>query len=273
MATIAGAFLIPHDPLIVAAPDAPDAAQAARVMAGFSRVAARLKALSIDTVITIGDDHYGVFDPHCIPQCLIGIGDVYGPLEPWLGFERRPIPNNQEMAQHILNTGYRDGINWAFAKSLTVDHSAAVPYFVCYDNVAGVRTIPIYLNDGVPPVITNQGAYAIGCSIANAVRSWPGDERVAIVGTGGCSHWVGEAGMGNVNDDFDHEMLEIVRRGDLAALMALNDENVLASAGNGALEFKNWICAMAAAKNERADIFAYETVPAWVAGLAFAELV
>src|SRR5690606_37984726 len=102
MARIVGGFFMPHVPLILAEADAADADQSARVHAAFAEVADRLRALNVDTVVMIGADHYGLFGPHCIPQCLIGVGDVEGPVEPWLPVERGPLPANEGLADHIM---------------------------------------------------------------------------------------------------------------------------------------------------------------------------
>jgi protocatechuate 4,5-dioxygenase beta chain len=272
MAELVAGFLMPHDPLIAARPDAPPAEKTANVSAAFAEIAGRLRELRVDTIVTIGDDHYGMFSPSCIPQCLIAIGEVEGPIEPWLGIERGPIPNHPKLAEHILTTGFADGIGWSFAKWLAVDHSTVLPYKYCYSNVPGVRAIPIYLNDGVPPLIPNAQALRVGESIGHAIASWPGDERVAICGTGGCSHWVGSPQMGNVNETFDRKLLALLEAGDIDALVALADDDVTREAGNGAMELKNWLCAIGAMKANRARLIAYEAIPEWISGIPFAEL-
>lgn len=272
VAEIVGGFLIPHDPLIAVIPGAPEPHHAESIARGMERVAARLRELRVDTVITIGDDHYGMFGPGCIPACLIGIGDVEGPLEPFLGFARAPIPNDEELAAHILRTGFDDGIGWSYARSLVVDHSCAVPYYLCYRNVPGVRMIPIYLNDGVAPYVPVTLARRIGESIRDAVRTHAAATRVAVIGTGGWSHWVGAPEMGRINEHFDAQVNELIAKADIDGIAALSDATVLATAGNGALEFRNWICAMAAVGASQGELLSYDAVPAWVSGLGFAEL-
>jgi protocatechuate 4,5-dioxygenase beta chain len=64
----------------------------------------------------------------------------------------------------------------------------------------------------------------------------------------------------------------LAERGDVDGLIALPDDYILAHGGNGALEVKNWICAMAALGNARASVIAYEPVPEWITGIGFAEL-
>lgn len=272
MAAIVGAFVMPHVPLILAAPQAVEPAQAERVHAAFGRISQRLRALEVDTVITIGADHYGLFGPHCIPQCLIGIGDVEGPAEPWLGVERGVIPNNEALASHILREGQAEGIDWAFAKSITVDHATVVPYRCCTRAVPGVKTIPVYLNEAVQPFIPSRRALSIGRSLHRAVRSWSGQGRVAVFGTGGISHWVGTAEMGRINESFDRRVLKLAEAGDIEGLVAISDEEILSTAGNGAVEIKSWICALGALPGARAEVIHYEAIHPWATGFGFAEL-
>jgi protocatechuate 4,5-dioxygenase beta chain len=213
-----------------------------------------------------------MFSPSCIPQCFIAVGEVEGPIEPWLGIERASIPNHPELAMHILTSGLAEGVGWSFAKWIAVDHSTVLPYEYCYRKVSGVRTIPVYLNDGVPPLIPNASAYRVGESIGRAIASWSGSERVAICGTGGCSHWVGSPQMGEVNESFDRRLLALLEAGDIDAVMALPDDDVTRDAGNGAMELKNWLCAIGAMHATRARLIAYEAVPQWISGIPFAEL-
>lgn len=273
MAQIVGGFLMPHNPMLTSSPPSMgDPDQRKNVFGAFEAIARRVRELDADTVIVIGDDHYTNFGPHCIPRCLIATGDVEGPIEVWLGLERAPIENNQPLAEHILKTGFADGIDWSFAKSITVDHSIAIPHHLAIRMNPGVRTIPVFLNAAVPPLIESRRAYEIGRSIRHAVETWPGRERVVIYGTGGISHWVGSPGMGRVNERFDRQILDMFAAGDIDGLVALPDETVEAEGGNGCLEIKNWICALGALPGSRAELIVYEAMPEWVTGMGFAEL-
>jgi len=272
MAEIVGGFLMPHNPMLTAAPEAAERSKAKTIYGTFESITERVKALRADTIIVIGDDHYTNFGPHCIPGCLIAIGDVDGPVEPFLRIEKSPIRNHEALACHILQTGYAEGIDWSFSKTLTVDHSVAIPYHLAVRAIPGVRTIPIYLNAAVAPLIRSRRAYRLGQSIRRAVESWPGSERVVVYGTGGISHWVGSFGMGQINEEFDRRILDLFAAGDIESLIALSDETILAEGGDGCLEIKNWICAMGVFPGATAETMAYEAVPEWITGMGFAEI-
>ena len=272
MATLAAAFCTPHIPLIASQPNIAPKKQVTTVMNAFAHIRERMTELQIDTAIVIGDDHYTVFGPHCLPNILIGIGDVAGPHENWLGHERAPIANNQPLAQHIMQYGFDHGFDWAVAKSLTVDHSTFVPYLKIIKDLENVRMIPVYVAAGVEPLIKTKRCLQLGEMIRDAIEDFEGSDRVAIIGTGGLSHWVGAADMGKVNEEFDHEMIDMVKRRDIDALLALTDDYVLKTAGNGALEYRNWLVAIGAVKEYECELICYEPIHSWVTGTAMVEL-
>lgn len=271
MANIVGGFCMPHDPLITGATEAADPEQASNIFAAFQAVRRAVAALSADTVIVIGDDHYAMFGPHCLPSLLIAVGDLEGPIEPWLRIPRRAVPNNTPLAEHIMNFGFERGFDWAVAKTLSLDHATMVPTHLAIPD--GVRMIPIYLAAGVAPFIRPRRCYELGRMLRDAIAAWPRDERVVIFGTGGISHWVGTAEMGKVNTEFDRRILALVEQGGVEELVALGDDYVVEHGGNGALEIRNWIVAMAAIPGCKGKILAYEAVPPWITGLGLAQLV
>lgn len=272
MATLAGAFCAAHVPLIASQPGIADKKQVEHVMKAFGQIRTRMTELEIDTAIVIGDDHYTMFGPHCLPSMLIGIGDVEGPHEQWLGHERAPIANNEPLAEHIMEYGFDNGFDWAVAKSLTIDHSTFVPYLKIIKELENVKMIPVYLAAGVAPLIRTKRCVQLGEMIANAVNAYEGSERVAIIGTGGLSHCVGGADMGKVNVEFDEMMIDMIKRRDIDAMLALTDEYVLETAGNGAFEYRNWLVAMGAVKNYECDLLCYEPISPWVTGTTLVEL-
>ncbi|WP_338617402.1 2,3-dihydroxyphenylpropionate 1,2-dioxygenase [Pigmentiphaga sp. CHJ604] len=270
MARLVGGFCVPHDPLILGNADAPPREQAARVMQAFAQVRARIATLRADTAIVIGDDHCTMFGPGCVPAILIGTGDLEGPIEPWLGIPRRAVNNHPPLAQHLVEAGFEAGFDWTVSRSLALDHSTMVPIHLALP--VGTRVIPVYINSGGDPLIPGRRCLELGRMLGAAIASWPGDERVVMIGTGGISHWVGMSDMGRVNEAFDRRILGMVEARDLDGLARLSAEEIVATAGNGALEVRNWIVAMAAMPPYNARVLAYEPVPEWITGLGFAEL-
>ncbi len=94
----------------------------------------------------------------------------------------------------------------------------------------------MFVNTFYPP---NQPSasrcYNFGRMLARAIASWPGDQKVVIVASGGLTHFV-------VNEGFDHRVIETMEKGDAAALTSL-PEGMFQS---GTSEIKNWIVAAGA---------------------------
>ena len=274
MASIVGGFLLPHNPGITGVPkDRWRPGKPEVILSHFAEIGERVRELGADTAIVIGSDHYTCFGPHCIPSCLIAVGDVEMPCEDWLGFGCASVANNEALASHILRFGLADGVDWAFAKAINADHAIAIPYKLSLSDIPDLRVIPIYVNAGIAPLLSSERARRIGDSIRRAIEAWPGEERVVVLGTGGMSHWVGNEEMGRVNADFDAHLMTLIETGDVDALIALSDAEVEEKAGNGALEIKTFICAMGMVPKARGRIIGYEPMPELITGLGFAELV
>lgn len=276
MGTIVGAFLVPHDPVMYVAPEAPSQAQRDAVHAAFRSCSERLAALKPTTVIIIGCDHYMLFGPQCLPSYLIATGDVDGPIDQLPGLKRSVLNNNEPLAGHIAAHGKAHGFDWAVARAFTVDHAVAIPQQLIVEPLrkagSDIKTIPVYLACTVDPYITFRRAAELGEQIRAAVAAFPADERVVVIGSGGISHWVGSAQMGRVNESFDREVLDYVLNDNLDGLCALSDSYIVEHGGEGGMEIRNFACAMGAVPGARGELIAYEPVPEWVTGLGFVQL-
>lgn len=277
MGKIVGGFWMPHDPVMFVAPEAPAEAVRSKIWGAFEICAQRLIELNPTSVIIVGCDHFILFGPQCLPKYVIGTGDIDGPVESLPGLTRGPISNHQALAEHIVDVGAAQQIDWTVARSFTIDHSFSIPHQMVVqpaEKVLGraLPCIPIYLACGVDPYISLPRAADLGRQIQQAVASFDEHERVVIIGSGGISHWVGTTQMGKVAEDFDREILDLGVRGDLAGLIAYSNEEILERAGNGAMEIRNFACALAAVPQAFGEVIAYEPVPEWVTGLGFVQL-
>jgi protocatechuate 4,5-dioxygenase beta chain len=205
MAELVAGFCLPHDPLMASVPKINEQAKADKVYEALEEVNRRIKAMNVDTVIVIGDDHYCNFGPHCLPQYLIAVGDADGPREPWLGVDRYPVELDTPLATHIMNFGFDHGFDWAVARNITLEHGTMIPiHYAVKPNESGIKSIPIYTAAGVEPLLRTRRAYELGQMIGNAVADYDDARRVAVFGTGGISHWVGTAEMGRVNEGLNN---------------------------------------------------------------------
>lgn len=267
MGEIVGGFVMPHDPLIFVNPKKADRSV---IFDAYEEIRSRVEALEATTAVIVGADHYILFGPACLPQFLIGVGDAHGPVDQLPGLSDEPAGVNEALALHIRDRGLESGLAWATSKSLGYDHSIGAPAQLCVPE--GVAIVPVYLASGVAPYLPMHRAHEIGRSIRAAVESFPGDERVVVMGSGGISHWVGEAQMGRINPEFDRRVLEAVTGGRVDDLLSLSDDEIREQGGIGAMEIRQFVCAMGAAPGPGGEIIAYEAWEGGVTGLGFAAL-
>lgn len=275
MGKIVGGFAVSHCPIMYVAPEAPAEDVRRRMWGAFQTCADRIAALEPTAAVIIGADHCLNFGPGVLPQYVIGIGDVDGPLDVLPGLKRQVIPTNEPLARHIAEHGQANGFDWAVSRAFTVDHAVAMPDRLMVDPARAkglkIGTVPVYLASGIDPFLKMKRAIELGAAIRAAVEAAPADERVVVIGSGGISHWVGTAEMGRVNEVFDREVMDIACRGDLDAMAALSDAYVLENGGNGAMEIRQWACVMGAMAGAKGEVIDYAAVPEWVTGLGFVQ--
>jgi predicted class III extradiol MEMO1 family dioxygenase len=91
-------------------------------------------------------------------------------------------------------------------------------------------------------------------------------KRIAIIATGGLSHWPGEAKHGKINIPFDKKFLETLIRGDRNKLTEYTHEEINGEAGSGGHEIRTWIALAGAVQNWQAELLAYEPIVPWATG-------
>lgn len=220
----------------------------------------------IDALIVCSNEHFTNFFLDNFPQTSIGVGERhFGPVERWLGIEQRDIAGHPALARHLLAETMAAGFEPAFSHELRLDHGVITVYSET-DPTAQLPLVPIVQNCAVAPMLPLRRCYDFGVALAGAVRSFPGDLRVGIMGAGGLSHSVGTPKVGDIDEEFDRWFLGRLAAGDIDAICDVGDEE-LEMAGNGAHEIRSWLTAAGAAGGARGRILAYEPVYAWICGM------
>ncbi|HEY7168173.1 MAG TPA: hypothetical protein VIB79_26685 [Candidatus Binatia bacterium] len=96
--------------------------------------------------------------------------------------------------------------------------------------------------------------------------------RVALVATGGLSHWPGEAHHGKINVEFDEQFLDRLINGDRTKLADYSHQEIAREAGSGGHEIRTWIALAGAVPDWEATLLVYEPVVPWATGYAVVAL-
>jgi aromatic ring-opening dioxygenase catalytic subunit (LigB family) len=179
------------------------------------------------------------------------------------------VPGHAGLANHIARHTLDAGFDPAFSHQLELDHGIMTVYYEL-DHSMKIPLVPIVQNCAVPPLMPVRRAYEFGKALGDAIRSYPGLQRVAVIGAGGLSHWIGNPRVGDIAEDFDRWFLERLERGELDQVLDIPDDE-LELAGNGAHEIRSWVAVAGAVEPARPRTLAYEPVYPWITGMGVAE--
>jgi aromatic ring-opening dioxygenase catalytic subunit (LigB family) len=129
-----------------------------------------------------------------------------------------------------------------------------------------VPVVPVIINTLTAPMPTPKRCFEFGQFLGSELER--SEKRVALVATGGLSHWPGEAKHGKINIPFDQKFLETLRSGDRTGLTKYSHEEIYAEAGSGGHEIRTWIALAGAVASWQAEVLAYEPVVPWATGCA-----
>jgi aromatic ring-opening dioxygenase catalytic subunit (LigB family) len=199
-----------------------------------------------------------------MPAFCIGRADYYeGPIEEWLRIPKARIPGDSRLAAELLAACFDDGFDPTFSDELTLDHATMLPMHFLNRQMT-VPVVPVIINTLSPPMPTAKRCFAFGRLLGEQLQR--NDKRVAMVATGGLSHWPGEAKHGKINTLFDQKFLETLINGDRVELTKYSHEQISIEAGSGGHEIRTWIALAGALPNWKADLLAYEPVVPWATG-------
>jgi aromatic ring-opening dioxygenase catalytic subunit (LigB family) len=271
MASLVGIFAASHGPLIAREWDTMPRDHRDKLESGFGEIGRRLKACRPDLLVVVSPDHWVNFFINNLPAVCIGIGDEHdGPPEPFMKkvYPHQRLKGHTGLGRHLLQTALDNDFEPALSHRLRLDHGTCIPLWrigVSPD----LPLVPILVNDLEEPMPSIRRCFAWGRLLRRAVESYAEPLRVAVLGTGGLSHSIGETTMGWIDEKFDHACIEHFRSGDEARLDAFLTRE-LPRTGNGAHEMRDWVIAHGAAGSTGFELIDYFPSPATLVGVGFA---
>jgi hypothetical protein len=214
-----------------------------------------------DIALIIGNDQMEVFTGDHVPALALFWGDyVEGhPRTPeFLAKLNRAVARAEAdrtppvytqypclpgLGRHMIESATAEGFDVAQLRRLSVGeigvNSAPHAYGFVYRRLMRdkvVPHVPVFVNTFYPPNQPSAGrCFAFGRALARGLLSWPEDLSVAIIASGGLTHFV-------VDEEFDACVLDAIEASDETAL-SLIPESMFQS---GTSEIKNWITAAGA---------------------------
>ncbi|WP_185972389.1 2,3-dihydroxyphenylpropionate 1,2-dioxygenase [Georgenia yuyongxinii] len=253
---------------IVRTPDA-DPAHSPQLDAAWTSMAADIAAADPDVVVLVGPDHHETFGLENLPIFCIGAADEHGAWNEH-GIPGDPVAGDEKVGMAILSSLVASGFDVSRAMEMTLDHGFLVP--VQRLDLGDRRIVPFYVNCNTPPLPSLQRCRDLGAALRSAIDALPDGTKVAVLGTGGVSHWVGVPRSGEINEEWDKRFLALIENGDLDAVVSMTDDEILEEAGNGALEIRTWVVTAACAGEKGGRALAYAPMYPWVTGIGIVEM-
>ena len=271
MAEIVAAALTSHAPLITGKPEIEEPEQRDRFYAGYREIHRRLVAARPDLIMMFVNDHLQNFPYSNMPAFCVGLADAYDAPSPGgarlMRLPPRKVRGATEWSMALLESGLEAGFDFAYSYEIESWDELSVPLHFLLPS-GDVPIAALYTNCGAPPLPTPRRCHDVGAFVGRFIRSRPAGERVAVLATGGISHWVGTPESGRINAEWDHWVLDQVARADVDALASLTAAEIERDGGNGGQEIRNWIAALATVPGWKGETLAYEPVPEWITGCA-----
>lgn len=251
------ASALPHTPQLLVRPDTEDRELVLRVHAAYAAVKAEIAAARPDVICLIGGDHIEGFFLNAVPALAVYVGsEVSGTFDRY----RFTFPVAEPLARAIVEQGIDRGFDLTYSQDLPLDYAFYVPlHFAMPDPPRPI--VPLYVNVYLPPQPTPRRCYAWGEALRAILDARP--ERVALIASGGLSHYPGTDRYASPDFEWDRQLLARLAAGHGRETAALTGDE-LDKAGN--VELRTWIALLGAVGEARARVVCYE--PSWHHGNA-----
>jgi aromatic ring-opening dioxygenase catalytic subunit (LigB family) len=247
-----------HTPYMFTRPPDENPAQLEQAGRAMEELGKALDESKPDVILFFGADHVETFSVTCVPTFAIIAGSRA--IARFAGREHN-LPIHREMAEDILNKlVVEHDFDMAYSEDAELGHAFSIPF----EYVIGKRDIPVipfFTNVYVPPLPTPRRCEALGKAIADIVRGRK--ERVAIIASGGMSHFPGTQKYHDPEFDFDRWMVSQFEVGNLSSLLDMTGTQ-LDEVGN--TEMLNWAVMFGAIGQHAGELIDY--IPTWHHGLA-----
>ena len=258
-----------HAPGMTAWTEAAPKEQSHKFLGSYRRLGERLVAAKPDTIVALTVEHWANFFLNGMPTFCIGRAEHYeGPIEEWLRIPRARVPGDAKLSAELIDACLQSNFDPLFSDELLFDHATFLPLHFLNRNRA-LPVVPIIFNTLTPPMPTPKRCFAFGEFLGKTLHR--SEKRIAIIATGGLSHWPGEAQHGRINIQFDKKFLHNLVTGDHQKLSAYTHDEINREAGSGGHEIRTWIALAGALQNWTAEVIAYEPVVPWATGCALVQ--
>jgi protocatechuate 4,5-dioxygenase beta chain len=123
-----------------------------------------------------------------------------------------------------------------------------------------VRVVPVVINTVQAPLPSAKRCWKLGEALGRAIESWPGGEKVVVMGTGGLSHQLDGQRAGFINKDFDLRfMRSMTAEPDWATRYSTTE--LVELTGTQGVELLNWLGARGTLRGAAREVHSNYHIP------------
>lgn len=230
---------------------------------GFNFVHRWLAEQKPDVAVVFSNDHGLNFFLDKMPTFAVGAAVQYRNEDEGWGI---PVSNaldgDPDLSWHIINRLVGDEFDITMCQEMLVDHAVTIPLKLMWPGSAAppVKVVPISINTVQHPLPSVARCLKLGRAVGAAIRSYPGNLRVLMVGTGGLSHQLDGERAGFINKEFDTFCLNSIAA-DPDALTEYSIPSLIEKAGAQGVELLNWVAMRGALSDNAAEVHRNYHIP------------
>ena len=230
---------------------------------GYPPVREWLAELRPDVAVVFYNDHGLNFFLDNLPTFAVGAADSYrSDDEGWGIGTVQPFDGHAELSWHLIEHAVGCDFDVSTCQKMRIDHGFWIPMELFWpERPAGLRVVPIHVNTVQHPLPSASRCEAFGTAIGAAIRSWPGDERVVVIGSGGLSHQLEGERAGFINRDFDTECFSALVSSDRSSITRHTIPEIVELAGSQGVEIINWLAMRGAVGGDVSEIHRNYHIP------------
>jgi protocatechuate 4,5-dioxygenase, beta chain len=177
---------------------------------GFVPVREWLEKAKPEVAVVFYNDHGLNFFLDKMPTFAIGAAPEYRNADEGWGLPTLPpFRGAPELSWHVIEHLVRRDFDVTTCQEMLVDHALTIPMELFWPaSTCPVRIVPVCINTVQHPLPSARRCLALGRAVGEAVASWPGAERVVMIGTGGLSHQLDGERAGFINKAFDLKFMD-----------------------------------------------------------------
>lgn len=195
----------------------------------------------VDTMVMFYNDHLNQFQFSAYPTFALGVAESMPVCDEGAGPRPfPPVPGHAELAWHLASSLVADEFDLTVCQEMALDHGVMSVLPMLTSPPWPIKVIPINVNVLREPLPTAARCWRIGQAVGRAIRSYAGDARVVVAGTGGLSHQLHGPDFGLVNPEWDNRFMDLLIEQPEVLAQATHEDYMLRGGAEG-VEMIIWL--------------------------------